>query len=352
MVVFVLEEVSIKGDYLNVIRGLFDMKILTGKKVFLVLFSIFYVFSNGEKSYAAGNAPGVYITPEHSESSNIVMTDWSATESTPYTYWAVHNWNQGGEGGGYAGFQQQNNVRTVHFAIWDPITSSEPIVAEYLDSNSTATKFGGEGTGLKVSTVYPWNINQWYTMLMRSWTENSHTKVGQWVKDSSGNWKQIAILDYPVANINFRYGKTLFQEDWMGTGTKKRSFKIKNGYERAISTNKWISWDTQKIQNQHGSNQNWNGGATNEYFWAQAGGNENSSIGSGSTFKINQPKTPTMGEIQIDSFTIANVKGKTSFEWKLKKGSSPQFNASIKINRGGETVNVINSISSYENRVD
>lgn len=117
------------------------------------------MFGSSISIIEAASAPGVYVTPKNSVSSDIISIDWSPVQTAPYTYWAVHNWNQGGEAGGYAGFQQQsgfdeNGKRTLHFAVWDPISSKEAIKAEYVSPTSVASNFGGEGTGLKIQTTY------------------------------------------------------------------------------------------------------------------------------------------------------------------------------------------------------
>ncbi|TKI88743.1 DUF3472 domain-containing protein, partial [Bacillus cereus] len=75
------------------------------------------------------------------------------------------------------GFDQFGK-RTLHFALWDPIASNQAIKAEYLSPTSEASRFGGEGTGLKVQTTYNWKDSEWYRMTLRSWQEDGHTKFG------------------------------------------------------------------------------------------------------------------------------------------------------------------------------
>lgn len=41
------------------------------------------------------HAPSVYVTPQNTAASDIISIDWSPVQTAPYTYWAVHNWNQG-----------------------------------------------------------------------------------------------------------------------------------------------------------------------------------------------------------------------------------------------------------------
>ncbi|MBK5424556.1 MULTISPECIES: DUF3472 domain-containing protein [Bacillus] len=307
------------------------------------------------------HAPSVYVTPQNTAASDIISIDWSPVQTAPYTYWAVHNWNQGGEGGGYAGFQQQSGFdqtgkRTLHFALWDPIASNQAIKAEYLSPTSEASRFGGEGTGLKVQTTYNWKDSEWYRMTLRSWQEDGHTKFGQWIKDNKLNqWKLVAIMDHPVANVAFNYGLSMFQEDWAGNGQDVREARLKNGYSRKVSDKQWNSWNNQRISGQQDTSYQYDGGATSEYLWVRAGGNTQSTIGTGKTFNINQPSQPEMGNLDFDIQNIRFEAGKLNVSWKLKEQSTPQFKGKIEIYDNeklmGQPLKVIDNIKSYQTEV-
>ncbi|PFZ83047.1 DUF3472 domain-containing protein [Bacillus wiedmannii] len=307
------------------------------------------------------HAPSVYVTPQNTAASDIISIDWSPVQTAPYTYWAVHNWNQGGEGGGYAGFQQQSGFdqtgkRTLHFALWDPIASNQAIKAEYLSPTSEANRFGGEGTGLKVQTTYNWKDSEWYRMTLRSWQEDGHTKFGQWIKDNKLNqWKLVAIMDHPVANVAFNYGLSMFQEDWAGNGQDVREARLKNGYSRKVSDKQWNSWNNQRISGQHDTSYQYDGGANSEYIWVKAGGNTQSTIGTGKTFNINQPSQPEMGNLDFDIQNIRFEAEKLNVSWKLKEQSTPQFKGKIEIYDNeklmGQPLKVIDNIKSYQTEV-
>ncbi|HGH7174105.1 TPA: putative mucin/carbohydrate-binding domain-containing protein [Bacillus wiedmannii] len=307
------------------------------------------------------HAPSVYVTPQNTAASDIISIDWSPVQTAPYTYWAVHNWNQGGEGGGYAGFQQQSGFdqtgkRTLHFALWDPIASNQAIKAEYLSPTSEAGRFGGEGTGLKVQTTYNWKDSEWYRMTLRSWQEDGHTKFGQWIKDNKLNqWKLVAIMDHPVANVAFNYGLSMFQEDWAGNGQDVREARLKNGYSRKVSDQQWNSWNNQRISGQHDTSYQYDGGATSEYLWVKAGGNTQSTIGTGKSFNINQPSQPEMGILDFDIQNIRFEDEKLNVSWKLKEQSTPQFKGKIEIYDNeklmGQPLKVIDNIKSYETEI-
>lgn len=325
------------------------------------MFSMFGTSISHTKAETHSAAPAVYVSPQNIPASDIISIDWSPVQTAPYTYWAVHNWNAGGEAGGYAGFQQQsgfdeNGKRTLHFAIWDPISSKEAIKAEYLSPNSQAGLFGGEGTGLKVQTTYGWKDYNWYRMTMRSWQEDGHTKFGQWMKDVTKNkWHLIAIMDFPVANVAFNHGLGMFQEDWADSGQNVREARLKNGYSRKLVDKQWSYWNNQNISGTHDNTYQYDGGATSEYVWVKAGGNTQSTIGSGKIFTLNQPTQPEIGKLDFDIQSIYYENEKLNVSWKLKENSTPQFKGKIEIynneNMTGQPINVIDDIKSYQNGI-
>lgn len=328
------------------------------KSILIGIITIFMIWgiSNTNIVQAATNATGMYVNPVNEKPSDIMTTDWSSIKNPPYTYWAVHNWNAGGEGGGYAGFQQQANKRTAHFAIWDPVSVRKPIEAEYLSPNSSASRFGGEGEGMKVETNYNWQPNSWYKMTMRNWQEDGHTKFGQWIQDeSTKQWKQIAILDFPVANVHFNWGTGMFQEDWAGNGQQEREARLKNFYSRNISDGAWNSLNKQRITSQYPS-MNWNGGGNSDYVWVSAGGNTKPSINSGQVFTLNQPNKPDVGVLDFDIVNNQYENGKLNISWKLNNESTPQFKGKIEVYNNssmtGAAIKTIDNIKSYKSEVN
>ncbi|WHZ57306.1 DUF3472 domain-containing protein [Metabacillus hrfriensis] len=282
----------------------------------------------------AASADNVYLGPLKSVESDIVMSDWSPTITAPYTYWATQNWNQGAEGGGYAGFQQQDERawanRTVHFALWDPMAVQAPIVSLYSHPDAKVERFGGEGTGLKVMTPYEWDLSKWYRMVVKRWDMQDGTHFGQWVKDvSSDKWTLITEVAYPVKDVNFGGRFTLFQEDWAGTAENARGGRTKNGYNRSLAGT-WNSWDKQTMST-NSSNTNWAGGATDEYFWYQSGGTTIPNLANPTTLTISQPAEPELDDIEIDSVKAITKNKKVHINWHLKESSSPQFEYEITI---------------------
>lgn len=208
---------------------------------------------------------------------------------------------------------------------------------------------------MKVETDYDWKLNSWYKMTMRNWQEDGHTKFGQWVRDeSTKEWKQIAVLDFPVANVNFGWGTGMFQEDWAGNGQDVRNARLKNLYSRSVLNKDWNSLYQQKITCQY-PNKNWDGGGNSEYVWVEAGGNTKPTMTSGQVFNINQHSKPDVGTLDFD---ITNAKYENNYlniSWNLKNQSTPQFKGKIEIYNNssmtGIPIKTINNIKSYENSV-
>lgn len=69
--------------------------LLTGIMTLLIVFGIVNI--NTKLVYAYTNATGMYVNPVNEKKADIMTVDWSTTKNAPNTYWAVHNWNAGGE---------------------------------------------------------------------------------------------------------------------------------------------------------------------------------------------------------------------------------------------------------------
>lgn len=77
---------------------MFNQRTRNGVKKILAITAastMFSMFGSSISIIEAASAPGVYVTPKNSVSSDIISIDWSPVQTAPYTYWAAHNWNQG-----------------------------------------------------------------------------------------------------------------------------------------------------------------------------------------------------------------------------------------------------------------
>lgn len=297
-------------------------------------------------SFKEENNSNIYLDPTYRNfESDVITIDWSTPESVPQTYWAVHNFH-----GGYAGFQDQgDNKKTFHFALWDAVDDTDDkIKVEYVSPITDGSSFGGEGTGMKAATVYPWEENEWYTMVIRNWHEDGRTKYGQWVKKPDGTWLLTAILDHPDGTYTMNTS-SMFQEDYWGPKEETRSFKLKNHYSLDTNTREWHSYDEKYISNNRGAESDvWDGGATSEYFWGKVGPKVSPSIPDNTKLKIEQPATPDIPKIELDSFKVNIKNNQLKANWRLTEMSSPQFKANLMIKNNGEVKQVFDSVKAYE----
>lgn len=61
------------------------------------MMSMYGVLISSTEAANRSHAPAVYVTPQNTAASDIIsIIDWSPVQTAPYTYWAVHNWNQVG----------------------------------------------------------------------------------------------------------------------------------------------------------------------------------------------------------------------------------------------------------------
>lgn len=88
------------------------------------MMSMYGVPISSTEAAIRSHAPSVYVTPQNIAASDIISIDWSPVQTAPYTYWAVHNWNQGERVAVMLAFNNKAvlikpvNVRfTLHFGI-------------------------------------------------------------------------------------------------------------------------------------------------------------------------------------------------------------------------------------------
>lgn len=91
-----------------------------------------------------------------------------------------------------------------------------------------------------------------------------------------------------------------------------------------------------------------------DYFWVQAGGNENSDIGAGATFTIDQPAEPDKGSITIEDLDAVYTNGgELRANWNLVDTSSPQFKAEVVVkDADGNVIQEYEGIKSYQSKFD
>ncbi|MGK4580735.1 DUF3472 domain-containing protein [Kitasatospora sp. HPMI-4] len=284
------------------------------------------------------NADSVYLTPASDPGeADILVSDFSAVQSPIDTYWALQNWNQGAMMGGYAGFQQSSDKgRLLILSIWDhkDVKAANELV--YCSPCGHSESFGGEGTGLHVTTPYQFRLGQWYRMAIRCWQDDHGTCVGQWVMDlAADRWDAIAAIRFPHQGLRLGGTLEMFQENWTATGENVREGHIRNSWSRHVTPpcvpGGWVYWETQRAQ---GSNdhKDWDGGSTREYFWVKAGGGTKPSDEHGITGSVSHTFVPDDdGGSRASISTAEYDAGVVHVGWELAAGQTPQFSREVRI---------------------
>ena len=312
--------------------------------------------ADGEMAY------NIYADPDLSStggSFETFMIDFRATESAPYTYWALANFGMQITpetlkkypglcyGGAYAGLQDRGpdlpRAGIMSFWHWEYQENGKMVElnASKLYPNAEDNPFGGEGTGMSSIQPFDWVDNNWYTMVLHTWQDKDTgtTFVGQWFLDqTTGKWTLITYYDTHLINSALNGGMSLFQENYWGISREEeRSFNTKGIYVLDKLDGNWKSINSVTISYGDGGAANKLGahefGATDEYFWGMAGGSvENQAAYEAAATKyqkytINQPATPTFDSPAISSLS----KNGNTFTWALSEEGTPQLGFTLEI---------------------
>ena len=321
------------------------------------------------KPVATKMAYNIYSDPDLSKTSrkfDAFTIEFRGTKTPYLTYWALCNFGLGFNpestemfpeikgGGAYAGLQNVDAAkgRKAIMAFWEmPYKDKETGEDKILTASRVYPKgentFGGEGEGTNCIRNYEWKDNTWYRMLLRTWedAERGTTFVGQWVEEKeTGKWTLISYFDTHLKNSYLRGGMSLFQENFINDSYNVREFNVKAMYVVDNETKDWVSLDTTTLLYHDGGADNKAGahdfGATDEFFWGQAGGDvaDQAAYNAASKKKevcsIEQPDEPEFG---LPSIEIVNIKNKSTYTknkivaWGLADNSTPQLDYKVQV---------------------
>lgn len=294
---------------------------------------------------------------------------------TPHlTYWALCNFALAispetsaeysgiGQMGAYAGLQNADERKLI-MAFWEsfynginPQTGKQnSLRATRMYPVGKESNFGGEGEGTNHIRHFEWDDNTWYRMYLCCWedSETGFTFVGQWFENmETGEWTIGSIFNSKLKKSYITGALSLFQENFVNDYEQERSFNVKNLYALDHKTGKWASLNKATLSYGDGGAANKAGahtfGATDEYFWGEAGGvveNQklyNAQSISSKVFTITQPAKPTFdGSISIKKTyetTVNTMTKEKALIWVLDKPSTPQMSYELKAfdNEGNE----------------
>ncbi|MCB9283887.1 MAG: DUF3472 domain-containing protein [Lewinellaceae bacterium] len=296
-------------------------------------------------SLAAQNrAPSLYLNYQDHEQGDIIINTLRVASPSPlYTYYCGLLWNGGQDAGGYCGMQEHPEGRNFIYSLWDPISSNDPIEADYAHPETELANFGGEGTGLRsLNFGIGWETGQWYSLVSRAWsTGDQYTYFGYWVFDQSNQiWHHLVTMKYPVPDLKFNTGTSSFIEDWLGNGQEARTIHHQNGWKRKTADNSWIPFDEtyfDRVYPDAGTVnyiENYDGGVVdNEYYFMTSGGttmpvtNEDDVL---LYLPVNatEPGFPT-GE--LDYLLLDEENDNLIISWDVVDSLSPQYSYHLRI---------------------
>ncbi|MBD0823179.1 DUF3472 domain-containing protein [Aestuariibaculum marinum] len=307
------------------------------KKVLLNFWAFFICLI----SFGQDAAPSTHMGSNDNSSGDIIMKTVRSTITTNATYYCTMQWNAGGEGGAYCGFQDSpDKGHQFIYSIWDP-SNDETITAAYRPDGTIVQNFGGEGTGLKSENqIIGWDLNEWNTVVTRRWDVGDHTFFGFWIRrDSQNKWYHMVTMDYPVANVTFNGSTNAFLEDWLSSGANTRRFEMKDAFKRKLDGT-WLPMTQGNFSvnsgdiNSGGRSENYatayDADENNGVFAMQIGGNTSPSF-AGTSKTLTTSTYASEPQNAAISFSITGA-ATNNVIWEVPTSSTPQFKFTVKIN--------------------
>ncbi len=177
----------------------------------------------------------------------IAVTEMTIDDSTPGSYFMAL-----GFGGGYFGLQELPDKRKIAiFSVWDnwrgdnPDAVTAPYRVEVLAPGDgvEATRFGGEGTGVKTVWPFSWKTGRTYRFMIRATSDRDRVIYSAYISgDGIKDWKLMASLRAPSTSRDIR-GLYSFIEDFRRDGKsvlQARRARFGQGWVQA-SSGQWLA---------------------------------------------------------------------------------------------------------------
>ncbi|WP_009959144.1 DUF3472 domain-containing protein [Verrucomicrobium spinosum] len=159
-------------------------------------------------------------------------------KSTPGSYFMVCGWNTG-----YFGVQELGGGRKVAiFSVWDPTKGDNPEHVKLEDrvevlhegKDVKVSRFGGEGTGGKSMTEFPWKLGEKIRCIVQAKVEDGKTAYSGWLwQPRSNEWKHLVTFRVQTGGKPLS-GLYSFVEDF------RRDGKSVGEERRAVFGNGWV----------------------------------------------------------------------------------------------------------------
>ncbi|MDD4646231.1 MAG: DUF3472 domain-containing protein [Bacteroidales bacterium] len=311
-------------------------------KKFLTVIAVLIMCAPELILIAQNRAPSVYLDYKDNYTGDIIMNTLRVQSPAPlYTYYNSMCFGGGVDGGGYCGMQCASGGNNFIFSLWDPTSVKQAITADYVGDGTDIANFGGEGTGLRsLNYKVGWETGQWYTLVARVWSLNTHSHYGFWVFDHTKNcWNHLVTMNYPVDNLKFKNKTSAFIEDWSGNGWLSREIHRKEGWKRRTSL-QWVSFSQAtitRISPDAGCANyidNYDGGVVNgDYYFIKSGGASTHPVNvSGTTISLPNSKTqPDFPAGEISNLVATNFPTRVILRWTVNSATSPQYSYTVEV---------------------
>ena len=186
---------------------------------------------------------------------------------------------EGGDTGGYAGFQvDSDGIPTVIMSIWDTycidyngnrITISPEILYPDVSKCRGDGRFTGEGEGAGCAYSFPWKANHPYRALFRHTQEPGRNAAIQfWLRDlETKEWTKLFEYDTNRRDTRMTSGSSFienFREDHAG---EVRSMVLSNVRAQVPNTGKWTGVNKAYFSQNFDLPGSFNYGADDSAFW-------------------------------------------------------------------------------------
>ena len=323
------------------------MKSITNSIIFL---TIFLIINSAQADDPDGWASSLHLIfqDDSNEKADLLMTDVMIDSSAQYTYYAFINFT-----GGYSGFQDHGDYKTVHFSLWDYVDGdAQDVPADkaarivWCGYRVNGSGFGNEGTGVKTSRRYDWKKNQPYRVAVKFRHGKYDTLDGAyrdyWIYNfEEQNWFHMATLWRKDNNGEKEYAGEVhtFVEDWARTGENFRSCYVYNARKKYYASTEWkiydhayysINDDETQSPGPHDPNTQAEVREDNK-IWLATGGDftpenrtsSNTTLHFTPNKNINKPQTPGLTDINVSNTGDSTFQ--VSWDYENKKWAAQEF---------------------------
>lgn len=293
---------------------------------------------------AQNRAPSLYLNYQDDAPGDIIINTLRVASPSPlYTYYCGLLWNGGQDAGGYCGMQEHPAGRNFIFSLWDPITSSDTITADYAHPDTELANFGGEGTGLRsLNFGIGWETDQWYSLVSRAWsTDDQFTYFGYWVFDQQNTvWHHLVTMKYPVPDLKFNTRTSSFIEDWLGNGQEARTIHHQNGWKRKTADNSWLPFDASYFDRVYPDAgtvnyiENYDGGVIDSAYYFMTSGGTTMPVTNEDDVLLHLPVNTTEPGFPAGAFENLQLEAENdnlTIRWDVVDSLSPQYSYHLRI---------------------